>query len=263
MSDGTIHLGTCGYGYYDAPTGWKDQYETKLQAFTHDFDLLEVQKSFYKLPQTKTCEKWKNRADEGFTFTLKAWQALTHTIQSPTWRGNDDQLTEEQRQHFGNLRPNEEVINAWDETMERARALDAPIIVIQCPASFEPTVEHESNLRSLMSAIDRDGVRIAWEPRGEWLEKPDRVSTICNELELIHTVDLLRREPFYVGSTAYVRLHGLNDDPYNYDYDYSKNELKQLRDRLRELADTCDNVYCLFNNFQKFSNLRQLEELLW
>lgn len=81
---GDVYVGTCGYGYYHAPDGWKDKYETRLQAFTHDFELLEVNRTFYDLPRTSTCEKWRRRAAGDFTFTLKAWQALIHPISSPS-----------------------------------------------------------------------------------------------------------------------------------------------------------------------------------
>lgn len=258
----SIHAGTCGYGYYDAPAGLKERFETKLQAFTHDFDLLEVNRTFYELPRTATCEKWRRRAREGFMFTLKAWQALTHPLSSPTWRGNDDGLTEAQREGFGYLRPNGAVIEAWNRTLERARALEAPLMLVQCPASFEPGGEHEANLRELMSRVDRDGVRIAWEPRGDWLEAPDRVARLCDELDLVHTVDPMRRDPAHLGEVAYLRLHGLNEDPYDYDYDYSEDELGTLADKLEALNERCEDVYCLFNNFEKFANARTLESLL-
>lgn len=257
-----IHVGTCGYGYYDAPDGWKDRYETKLQAFTHDFSLLEVNRTFYKLPRTSTCEKWRRRAADDFTFTMKAWQALTHPLSSPTWRGKDDKLTEAQREHFGYLRPNEEVVGAWNQTLERARALEAPVILLQCPASFDASEQHEQNLRKLLARIDRNGVSITWEPRGDWLEQPDRVATLCQELDLIHTVDPLRDHPFHVDEVAYLRLHGLNEDPYNYDYDYSEKELDELASVLQQLAKDCETVYCLFNNYEKFDNARRLIERL-
>ncbi|MFB6345773.1 MAG: DUF72 domain-containing protein [bacterium] len=257
-----IQVGACGYGYYNAPEGWKDKYESKLQAFTHDFELLEVQKTFYDLPQPKTCRRWRENANSEFTFTLKAWQALTHTIDSPTWRGNDDQLTDVQREQIGYLRPNQTVKTAWSETMERAKRLDAEVIVLQCPASFEPTDENEAKMRALLSEVDRNGRFIAWESRGKWLDQPDRVGSICKDLNLAHTVDLMRRQPAHLGSVAYVRLHGLNEDRYDYDYDYSQSELKILRDRLHDLEEKCEKVYCLFNNFSKFKNIKSLKKLL-
>lgn len=257
-----ILTGTSGYGYYDAPEGWKDEYETKLQAFSYEFELLEVQKTFYTLPQVETCRRWREQAADNFTFTLKAWQGMTHSIESPTWRGNDDELTDQQRAEVGGLRPNPTVREAWARTLERAEALEAPVVLIQCPASFELTRENEKNMRQLLSDVERGDVKIAWEPRGEWLDHPEKVAELCEELELIHTVDLLRETPFHVESTAYVRLHGLNEDRYDYNYQYDRDELETLRERLGALAERSERVFCLFNNYEKFRNVRDLEALL-
>ncbi len=258
----SVKVGTCGYGYYNAPEGWKDEYETKLQAFTHEFSLLEVNKTFYKLPRTSTCEKWRERAKSDFEFTLKGWQALTHTISSPTWRNKNDQLSDRQRDEVGYLRPNETVREAWNRTLDRARALRANVILLQCPGSFEPTAENEENMRALLSSVERGDVGVAWEPRGDWLKEPDRVRSVCGDLNLTHTVDPLRDDPLYTTDTAYLRLHGLNEDPYNYDYDYSTEELEQLIEEIDDVTGGCSTVYCLFNNYGKFDNARKLEELL-
>lgn len=206
----------------------------------------------------KTCRRWRKQAADDFTFTLKAWQALTHPISSPTWRGNEADITKERRGEVGYLRPNPVVKEAWSETFERASALEAPVLVLQCPPSFDPTDENETNMRKLIASLDRNGVELAWEPRGDWLEQPDRVARLCEDLGLVHSVDLMRRRPFYVGETAYVRLHGLNEDPYDYDYEYSREELEDLNGRLEELNSSCDEVYCLFNNFEKFENAETL-----
>ncbi|MDY7082548.1 MAG: hypothetical protein SXQ77_09130, partial [Halobacteria archaeon] len=61
---------------------------------------------------------------------------------------------------------------------------------------------------------------LGWEPRGDWKEKTGRVKDICDDLDLVHVVDLMRDEPVSSHPVAYVRLHGLNEDPYDYDYDY-------------------------------------------
>ena len=38
---------------------------------------------FYKPPQVKTLEGWRAEMPEGFEFTLKAWQFITHEAQQP------------------------------------------------------------------------------------------------------------------------------------------------------------------------------------
>lgn len=262
MSTENVIVGTCGYGYYRPPEGWKQRYESKLQAFSQAFPTVELNRTFYQLPMVRTARRWRREAADDFVFTMKAWQALTHPTSSPTWRKRKNGLTEQQEKHFGYLRPTNEVIEAWEETRERAEALSAPVCVLQTPGSFDCSHEHEENMRKLLSRLERGGVDLAWEPRGDWKQHPERVQRICNDLGLIHVVDIMRREPVSAHPTAYVRLHGLNEDEYDYDYDYTADELEDLARRVSQLADAHDTVYCLFNNFQMYDNAQQLMELL-
>lgn len=255
-------MGTCGYGYYRPPEGWKERYASKLQAFSHAFPAVEVNRTFYKLPMVRTARRWRREAADDFMFTVKAWQALTHPPSSPTWRKHKDGLTERQAEHFGYLRPNQEVIDAWEETKKRVQALHASVCVLQTPGSFDCTSQHEENMRMLLSRIERAGIELAWEPRGDWKQHPERVQSICDDLGLIHVVDVMRQEPVSQHQTAYIRLHGLNEDEYDYNYDYSTDEVEDIASRLSTLADEHDQVYCMFNNFQMYDNARQLRELL-
>jgi len=70
-----LKLGCCGWGYFKVndfleeyrgidtdSTDWKELYRYKVQAHADFFNLVEVNKTFYKLPQVKTAQKWKNLA---------------------------------------------------------------------------------------------------------------------------------------------------------------------------------------------------------
>lgn len=257
-----IKIGTCGYGYYQPEEGWKDKYESKLKAYSDEFETVEINKTFYKLPMVRTAEKWRNNALDEFTFNFKAWQALTHTTSSPTWRNKKDDLTESQKENFGYLKPNEDVIEAWEKTREVGKALEADVCLVQTPGSFGCTGSNEENIRKLLRGIDRDGLEIAWEPRGDWKEEQEAVKDICNDLDLIHVVDLLRDKPVSEHDIAYTRLHGLNQEEYNYDYDYSDKELQELAGKLKKLAKEHEKVYCMFNNYEMFDNAKKLKEIL-
>ncbi|KXA95756.1 hypothetical protein AKJ65_00845 [candidate division MSBL1 archaeon SCGC-AAA259E19] len=260
MSD--IRVGTCGYSYYNPPEGWKERYESKLQAYSEAFEVGEINRTFYKLPMTKTAERWRREAFDDFEFTLKAWQAITHPTSSPTWRGKRDKLTEGQEENFGYLRPKEEVLEAWERTREIGEALEARVCVLQTSAGFDCSEENESNMREFLARIDRGNLELAWEPRGDWKENPGRIKEVCDDLDLIHGVDLLRREPVSEHPFSYVRLHGLNQREYDYDYDYSDEELEKLAGKLEELAGSHDRVYCMFNNYEMYDNSRRLSEII-
>ncbi|MFW6137743.1 MAG: DUF72 domain-containing protein [Spirochaetota bacterium] len=257
-----IKVGTCGYGYFNPPRGWKKKYKSKLQAYSDFFKVGEINRTFYQLPMVKTTERWRSEVMEDFEFTLKVWQAITHPTSSPTWRKRKDALSQEQQESFGLLRPNAQVLDAWEQTRQRAHLLEAKVCVFQCPESFTCTSENRENMRRFFNSIDRGGLEIAWEPRGNWNENMDKIKELCGELDLIHVVDLMRRKPVSDHPIAYIRLHGLNPREYDYNYTYSEDELKQLADRLKELSQDHDQIYCMFNNFAMYENARRLMELL-
>ncbi|MEF8879886.1 MAG: DUF72 domain-containing protein [Candidatus Thermoplasmatota archaeon] len=260
MSD--IKIGTCGYGYFKPGKGWKDKYKNKLQAYTNSFRTGELNRTFYKLPMEKTAERWRREADNDFDFTMKAWQALTHPTSSPTWRNKKDKLTDAQKENFGYLKPNSEIVEAWNKTKRIADSLNAKIIVIQTSNSFDCNRKNKRNMRKLLKKINRGAVEIAWEPRGNWREKQGEIKKICDDLNLIHVVDLMRRNPVSDHPISYIRLHGLNEKEYDYNYDYSDEELEELSDKLKNLSEEKKTVYCMFNNFQMFKNAECLKEIL-
>lgn len=226
------------------------------------FSLVEVQQTFYKLPMVKTAERWRAEAPEEFEFSIKAWQALTHLSTSPTWRRSGLKPEELERRQYGWLRPTRDNFEAWKRTKEIADALDARVCVIQCPPNFKCTKENAENMRKFFSKIDRGKLVLAWEPRGDWKEHPEEITKLCEKLELVHVVDLMRREPVSKHPIAYIRLHGLSPREYDYNYDYSMAELKQLAARTKRLVKTHREVYIMFNNYQLYKNAAQLMKIL-
>jgi uncharacterized protein YecE (DUF72 family) len=239
-----VKVGCCGF----AAKGGRE-------AYSRDFRLVEVQSTFYKLPRIGTAERWRQEAPESFEFTVKAWQAITHPSTSPTWRKaglNKERLKTDM---YGLLRPTEENFEAWRSTLRVCRALLAEICLIQCPPQFGCTSENINNMREFFRSIDRQGIRIAWEPRGDWREHSNEVKSLCGELDLIHVVDILRCEPAVTGKTVYTRLHGLNPREYDYEYEYADNELRCLADKVKNLGKQgAEQVYVLFNNLAMFKD---------
>jgi uncharacterized protein YecE (DUF72 family) len=165
-----IRVGTCGYSRYKPD----EQYDTRplslLQAYTYAFEVGELNRTFYQLPRVNTAARWRLEAAPAFEFTLKVWQAITHSAESPTWRRFRQKLSEGQRLNFGRLRMNPEVLEAWESTRKIAEALKAKICVFQTPTRFGADKENEKNLRRFFSEVDRGDLDFAWEPRGSWNE---------------------------------------------------------------------------------------------
>ncbi len=77
------------------------------------FRLIEIQQTFYHLPQLETAEKWRRAAPEGFEFALKAWQLITHEPTSPTYRRLRKKIGPTETAYYGHFRPTVEVFEAW------------------------------------------------------------------------------------------------------------------------------------------------------
>lgn len=231
-----IKVGCCGF-----PRSRKE--------YSRHFTLVEIQQTFYQLPQESTAAKWRAEAPVDFEFSLKAWQGITHPPSSPTYKKAGLRIPREKEGNYGLFRPTEEVFEAWAKTRLIAEILRAKVIVFQCPAKFTPNQENIENMRRFFATIGRANFVFAWEPRGDWSH--DVIVRLCQELDLVHCVDPLVTSPLY-GKPRYFRLHG---GP-GYRHQYSDEELL----RLRELSQ--GQTYVLFNNMAMYEDALRFKQLL-
>ncbi|MEM3475453.1 MAG: DUF72 domain-containing protein [Candidatus Bathyarchaeia archaeon] len=230
-----IKVGCCGF-----PVSMK-KYFTR-------FKVVEIQKTFYEPPKLETLAKWRENAPEDFEFSVKAWQVLTHPFSSPTWRKMKRTL--KKKENYGFLKPTEENFKAWEETLEACKILKAKICVIQTPPSFNCTKENIDNIEEFFKSVNSKNIRVAWEPRGDWINNLDKIKMLCKKLNLIHVVDPLKYEVALTSEIQYFRLHGLHPKKeINYSYKYSIKDLKKLYYKLKVLSEhDINEVYVLFNN---------------
>ena len=227
--------------------GWS---EGKTKYFA-DFPAVELQSTFYELPSLALASKWRALAPGSFQFCLKAWQLITHTPSSPTYRKLKSKLGAAEHDLVGSFQATEQVMLAWERTAAVARALEARLVLFQCPASFRPEPHNVQNLRRFFSEIKREGFKLAWEPRGEW--PSDLVAHLCQDLELLRCID-----PFEVDASEvrapYWRLHGRG----GYSYRYRDDDLDKLLQLLNEYGTKTDEPrYIFFNNiWMKEDSLR-------
>ena len=77
----TLYVGTSGYSYKE----WKGNfYPEKLPAremltyYATQLPAVEINNTFYRLPQKSMLENWKEQVPNGFKFSVKASQRITH-----------------------------------------------------------------------------------------------------------------------------------------------------------------------------------------
>ncbi|MDT7687508.1 MAG: hypothetical protein QOE46_267 [Acidobacteriota bacterium] len=233
-----IKIGCCGF-------------RSSRESYFKELDAVEVQHTFYQPPQVSTLRRWREEAPDGFEFTLKAWQFITHQSSSPTYRRLKRTLTEEEKEGVGFFRPTDVVAGAWELTRECAAALGARALLFQCPASFRPVDENIENMRRFFRGAARGRLTFAWEPRGSWPR--ELIKELCEELKLWHTVD-----PFVERTTTpgkcYYRLHGRK----GWRYKYEDGELEELYSMLPRRATS----YVFFNNVEMRDDARRFKEIV-
>jgi uncharacterized protein YecE (DUF72 family) len=236
-----VRIGLCGF-------------TMAFDDYIREFDLVEVQQTFYEPPRDGTMRRWRATAPRDFEFTLKAWQIVTHPASSPTYRRLRSPLSVSDRAEAGGFQTSPVVLRAWERTLECAAIVHATAILLQCPASFRATADNVDRLRSFFATVERPvGVRLLWEPRGPW--PATLLRELCTELGLIHVVD-----PFVAATVTpeqtYLRLHGITGARHV----YTDAELARLAAVLP--AASASSPYVLFNNLPRVTDARRFRWIL-
>jgi uncharacterized protein YecE (DUF72 family) len=76
-----VRIGTCGWAYKDwqgvfYPKGLKPA--EQLPFLAERYPVVEVDSTFYATPAVKTVQGWRDKTPDGFGFSLKVPQAITH-----------------------------------------------------------------------------------------------------------------------------------------------------------------------------------------
>jgi uncharacterized protein YecE (DUF72 family) len=76
-----LHVGTSGYSYKE----WKGNFYPEelpanemLSYYASRLPAVEINNTFYRLPQPKMLENWKEQVPQRFRFSIKASQRITH-----------------------------------------------------------------------------------------------------------------------------------------------------------------------------------------
>jgi uncharacterized protein YecE (DUF72 family) len=248
-------VGCCGY-----PVSREEYYK--------HFNCIEINITFYQLPEIKTALKWEEEAPENFEFILKAWQLITHPANSFTYRRLKEKIPDKKKKNYGFFQPTDEVFRAWTRTKEFADALGCKKILFQCPRSFKPTLENKKNIKKFFHLITQPARRslsvggspnhqftFIWEPRGEWAK--EEIKEICRRLNLIHCVDPTIKNPLY-GEFNYFRLHGSYlGGRINYNYQFNDQELNKVFKMCTKPLN-----YVMFNNSTMFADALKFKKLV-
>jgi uncharacterized protein YecE (DUF72 family) len=270
---GRIYVGTSSWADPGFVAEW---YPSKMKAgdrlawYAQRFEAVELNASFYAVPEQHTVARWAEVTPDGFLFTVKLHRLLSrHTAEvaslPPELRGEADV------DGRGRVRLDSALEMALADAMAEAVAplRDAGRLagfLLQLSPSFSPKHDLEE-LRPLVERLAPDVTAIELRNRN-WVEG-ERTAQTLEEVSRLGAawvgVDAPRADHFTImppvdavtdERLAYLRAHGRNADGYlkgktvaeRFGWDYSDAELSEIAGRATELAETAGIVNVSFNN---------------
>lgn len=236
-----IYVGTSGYSYKD----WIGPFypaETKagdmLGIYSGFFNFTEINSTYYKIPNAFMFYNMQKKTAEGFVFTIKLHQSMTH--------GRDAQDKDY-----------EDFLAAAD-VLRQARKLGC--LVAQFPYSFHFSKENMDYIKELKERFADFNLVVEFR-NNRWVNDETMEFLHANQLGYICVDEpsvsgLLDRRATATSKTAYIRFHGRNDEKWwnhkeayeRYDYLYKEKELEQWKDKILELDKQSENCFVSFNN---------------
>jgi len=175
-------FGTGGWAYFQVP-GLRS-----LTAYSRLFNFVEVNSTFYQIPNLKTVESWRRQVLPDFEFSVRCNKDVTHKYQ---------------------FQPAEEAFKILSEMISICETLRAEILHTQTPSSFQPNKENAHLLDSFISSVNLKNVRVAFEVRGSSQTLSADFMRVMKDHNMIHSIDLSNdEEPAYKSDILYTRLFG-------------------------------------------------------
>ncbi len=229
----TVYIGTSGWQYRH----WRDTFYPQgvaqsrwLEFYAERFQIVELNNSFYRLPNPETFVKWHERTPEDFIMAVKMSRFLTH---------------------IKKLKEPEEPLERF---FRHARKLGSKLgpVLLQLP----PTLRSDDPALERVLELWPPNVRVAVEPRHEtWftnelratLEKHGAALCLANRL----TKDVT---PWWRTSDwTFVRFHEGTGRPHPC---YTKASLHEWAERLARDFSADEDIYVFFNNDPRACALR-------
>jgi uncharacterized protein YecE (DUF72 family) len=265
--------------------------EGRLRYYADHFDTVEVDSTYYAIPDRKTAYLWDERTPDNFIFHIKVYGALTGHGVDPKTLPKDiaDILPEKDKNEKCVYIKEPACLNGIAERFRESltpliRSNKLGVLVFQYPPWFQygkTNLDYMLQCRELMQ-----GLPAAVEFRhGSWLatDARDSVFKFLRENGLTYiTADepqygTQATVPFVAEATtdiAYFRFHGRNkanwlkkgiETSLRYSYEYSDDELKGFVSPIRSISGKAKKTCAMFNNCHggfAIRNALMLKELL-
>lgn len=224
VMSGRVYIGTSGWNYKH----WRGKFYSDgskqdewFKYYTEKLSSVEINNSFYQLPDTDTWKKWHRQAPRGFSYAVKASRYITH------------------------MKKLKEPSDSLDKLLSRARLLKSHLgpILFQLPPKWNCNIER---LESFLKNLPRKN-RFTMEFRDQsWWD--DEVFSLLREHGVAFCIYHLAGDQSPKEITApfiYIRLHGPGD---KYRGSYSTRALAGWAGAISKWQSQGRDVYCYFDN---------------
>jgi uncharacterized protein YecE (DUF72 family) len=271
---------------------WARSAEARLQYYASHFSIVEVDSSYYALPNEKTSGLWVQRTEEKFIFDIKTFRIFTQhpTPLSSLPRDIREALPAETKAKtnvYQRDMPQELLGELWARFEKALLPLDSAgklgVVLFQFPPWFYPGNEQREYILACKERLPQ--YRIAVEFRhNSWANDKNRERTLAflhdNNLPFVCVDEpqgFRSSVPPIVEATsdiALLRFHGRNKETWEkrgvsaterFNYLYGEDELREWVPRIKELATRTKQLHVLFNNCYEdkaVTNARQMKLML-
>ncbi|PYI78684.1 MAG: hypothetical protein DMF04_02335 [Verrucomicrobia bacterium] len=271
----TIRVGTASWsdpGFVELWYPKKMRPADRLGWYAHHFNMVEVNSTFYSVPDPMLVRRWCEVTPQDFVFNVKLHQLLSH-------HSTPAKLLPPALQKTMRLQNNPKVA-LTDEAINQLLRAFAPalevfrvvgklgVLLLQLSPAFSPRKHDLSELETILELTRNFRLAVEFRNRnwaqGEQLEKT--LSFLRQRNAIFVNVDAPSENHFTImpseidavtnSDVAYLRLHGRDARAYltgktvaaRFNYDYSDAEIQEVATRSKRLAGEAKEVHVIFNN---------------
>ena len=272
---GKILVGTASWSDPGFVERW---YPKKLPAgewlpwYAQHFELVEVNSTFYSVPEPRMVERWCAATPNDFTFDIKLHQLFSFHS-TPAKLLPPDLQRRAETEAKGNVKATPEIQEALLKAFLRTVAIcrsagKLGVLLLQLSPAFSRRKHQLSELAPLIEMLSGHELAIEFRNRnwviGDQLEST--IDFVRTNRAIFVNVDAPVSDHFTVmrsdvdevtnSNVAYLRLHGRNAKAYitgktvaaRFDYDYDDKEIREVAERSKKLASEAREVHAIFNN---------------
>jgi uncharacterized protein YecE (DUF72 family) len=213
-----LYVGTSGYSYKE----WKGSFypaqipaKDMLSYYASHLQAVELNNTFYRVPQKSMVESWNAQVPDNFRFTVKAWQRITHIKQL------------------------KDVVNDTRFMLARMSAFEDRLgaVVFRLPPEMKKDIK---SLETVLKHLPADVPAAFQLEDPTWFENDDVCALLRSQNRALCVVDTEEMPAKHIEKTAdwgYLRLRRVN---------YSESELKEWITRMR--AQNWKNTFVFFKH---------------